>query len=270
MPPTACDTWPCCRARAPARSSRRLPTALTRWPCARCAGTLPARWPWPAWSGRSRSAKPRSSAGQRPRRDVRAAASHGMVLTRHGVRGKSCASARSASTSGSEWSTAPTTPAGGCASATSGPWGSRKASMCWCEPPALPASDVELKIYGGLEDYPQYVAAARAAAGDPRITFCGTFANQEIGRVFAGIDVLVVPSVWYENTPLVISSAQQAGCPVIASDMPACPRRSAMAKTACSSRRATWAPSRDDRQRRGRSWAAAASLAGQPHAALGG
>jgi glycosyltransferase involved in cell wall biosynthesis len=37
--------------------------------------------------------------------------------------------------------------------------------------------------------------------------------------VLAGIDVLVVPSTWYENTPLVIYSALAAGCPVIASDL---------------------------------------------------
>jgi glycosyltransferase involved in cell wall biosynthesis len=33
------------------------------------------------------------------------------------------------------------------------------------------------------------------------------------------LDVLVVPSIWYENTPLVIYSAQAAGCPVIASNL---------------------------------------------------
>jgi glycosyltransferase involved in cell wall biosynthesis len=33
------------------------------------------------------------------------------------------------------------------------------------------------------------------------------------------LDVLVVPSIWYENSPLVIYSAQAAGCPVIASNL---------------------------------------------------
>ena len=36
----------------------------------------------------------------------------------------------------------------------------------------------------------------------------------------AEIDALVVPSVWYENTPLVIYSAQAEKCPVIGSDLP--------------------------------------------------
>ena len=37
--------------------------------------------------------------------------------------------------------------------------------------------------------------------------------------MFAAIDVFVVPSVWYENTPLVIYSAQAAGCPILASNL---------------------------------------------------
>ena len=43
--------------------------------------------------------------------------------------------------------------------------------------------------------------------------------NESIGDVFSELDVLVVPSVWYENTPLAIYSAQEAGCPVIASNL---------------------------------------------------
>jgi glycosyltransferase involved in cell wall biosynthesis len=85
---------------------------------------------------------------------------------------------------------------------------------------ALAEDDLELKIFGGFGDFPEYVARLRAlAGGDPRIAFCGTFPNSDIGTVLAGIDVLVVPSVWCENTPLVVFSAQEAGCPVIASDM---------------------------------------------------
>lgn len=80
--------------------------------------------------------------------------------------------------------------------------------------------DIEVKIYGRIEDFPVYVSELRAlASGDGRISFCGTFPNAEIGEVFSGLDVLVVPSIWYENTPLVIYSAQAAGCPVIASNL---------------------------------------------------
>jgi glycosyltransferase involved in cell wall biosynthesis len=78
---------------------------------------------------------------------------------------------------------------------------------------------VEVKIYGNMEENPVYVNEIKRMIGDdPRAAFCGTFPNSQIGAILAGIDVLVVPSVWHENTPLVIYSAQAAGCPVIASN----------------------------------------------------
>ncbi len=79
---------------------------------------------------------------------------------------------------------------------------------------------VDLKIYGRTDEFPEYSAELmRIASDDSRIVFCGTFPNTQIGDIFSGIDVLVVPSIWYENTPLVIYSAFAAGCPVIASNL---------------------------------------------------
>lgn len=79
---------------------------------------------------------------------------------------------------------------------------------------------LELKIYGRSDQYPDYFEKLRILAdADPRIAFCGTFPNEDIGKIFAELDVLVVPSIWYENTPLVIYSAQAAACPVIASNL---------------------------------------------------
>lgn len=79
---------------------------------------------------------------------------------------------------------------------------------------------VELQIYGSPAVYPSYAAQLRQLAGsDPRIRFCGSFPNEDIGKIFATIDVFVIPSLWYENTPLVIYSAQAAGCPILASNL---------------------------------------------------
>ena len=78
----------------------------------------------------------------------------------------------------------------------------------------------ELKIFGNLAEFPDYADRLRAyAAGDTRITFPGNFPNDRIGDIFANLDALVVPSLWYENTPLVIYSAMAAGCPVIATNL---------------------------------------------------
>lgn len=78
-----------------------------------------------------------------------------------------------------------------------------------------------LKIFGSETEFPEYSRELRdRSEDDPLIEFCGTFPNSSIGQVLSELDVLVVPSIWTENTPLVIYSAQAAGCPVLASDVP--------------------------------------------------
>ncbi|MDG6912885.1 MAG: glycosyltransferase, partial [Nitrososphaerota archaeon] len=51
-----------------------------------------------------------------------------------------------------------------------------------------------------------------------RIEWMGGYRNEDIvTQVLNHLDVLVVPSIWEENSPLVIHEAQQAGIPVITS-----------------------------------------------------
>jgi len=85
----------------------------------------------------------------------------------------------------------------------------------------LPPGAARLKVYGNLKDFPEYNASLRQRAqGREDIEFCGTFPNGDIGRVLEGLHVLVVPSLWFENAPLVVYSALAAQRPVIASDFP--------------------------------------------------
>jgi len=84
-------------------------------------------------------------------------------------------------------------------------------------PPELGAS---LTIYGNLERFKRFVGKLRRmAADDERITFAGTFPPEGIGAVLTEMEVLVVPSRWYENTPLVVYSAFAAGTPVVATNL---------------------------------------------------
>lgn len=86
---------------------------------------------------------------------------------------------------------------------------------------ALPKGQAVLKIYGNRAELPEYSASMeRLVASDAAIEFCGTFPNTQIAEVLHGLDVLVVPSLWYENTPLIVYSAQAAKCPVVASNFP--------------------------------------------------
>jgi glycosyltransferase involved in cell wall biosynthesis len=80
-------------------------------------------------------------------------------------------------------------------------------------PPNLP---IQLKIYGDLAKSPRYGRQLHELAqGDTRIHFLGTFENNKMGAVLSDIDVLVVPSIWYDF-PLVIPSALATKTPVIA------------------------------------------------------
>jgi len=86
---------------------------------------------------------------------------------------------------------------------------------------SLPRSlDATLAVYGSDRGFEGFEARLRRLAGDdPRIAFQGTFPPEGIGGVLAGMDALVVPSRWYENTPLVVYSAFAAGVPVVATDL---------------------------------------------------
>ncbi len=78
---------------------------------------------------------------------------------------------------------------------------------------------LKVQIYGDLEQFPEYAATLRSVAGDDdRIEFCGTFPNTRIGEILYGLDALVVPSLWYENSPLALSFAQAARVPIVATD----------------------------------------------------
>lgn len=79
---------------------------------------------------------------------------------------------------------------------------------------------VELNIYGnlfpykGFEYYPGFI---KKLVKNVNIRFMGGFNHKDFPAIFAQIDVLVFPSVWNENLPLVILEAFSTKTPVIAS-----------------------------------------------------
>src|SRR5262245_43241444 len=79
----------------------------------------------------------------------------------------------------------------------------------------LPADGYELKIFGDTEVFPEYAAALRERADGLPVRFMGRFSRDAVADVYAQIDVLVVPSLWLENSPLVIHEAFMAGVPVV-------------------------------------------------------
>lgn len=84
-------------------------------------------------------------------------------------------------------------------------------------PKTLP---IDVEIHGDCGQFQAYLDRLKQlAADDPRIHFRGAFDHEQVWQVLADIDVLVVPSIWYENTPLVIYEAQAAGVPVVATNL---------------------------------------------------
>jgi glycosyltransferase involved in cell wall biosynthesis len=83
-----------------------------------------------------------------------------------------------------------------------------------------PGLDATLSIHGDSKGYEPFMEELRGLArGDERITFHGPFPREEIGDVLSEIDVLVVPSRWYENAPGVVFEAFAAKVPVVATDL---------------------------------------------------
>lgn len=79
---------------------------------------------------------------------------------------------------------------------------------------------VELKIFGPLNNGSSgYVESIQSQTKDDRrISFFGKLEREDVARAYSEIDVLAVPSIWYENSPITISEALSHGCPVICSD----------------------------------------------------
>ncbi|HEX6882122.1 MAG TPA: glycosyltransferase family 4 protein [Planctomycetota bacterium] len=79
----------------------------------------------------------------------------------------------------------------------------------------LTGEAVELELHGHLDWFPEYVAGLRRAAAGARVRFAGPFEPSRIDEVLGRLDLLVVPSVWYENMPITIHEAHRHGLPVV-------------------------------------------------------
>ena len=84
----------------------------------------------------------------------------------------------------------------------------------------LPGLDAEMRVFGKRVDATYAHWLDRLAGTDERVRFEGTFADGEFEAILARTDVLVIPSLWYENAPLVLLQALANRCPVLVADVP--------------------------------------------------
>jgi glycosyltransferase involved in cell wall biosynthesis len=74
----------------------------------------------------------------------------------------------------------------------------------------------ELWIAGDETTDPAYTAHLRELASD-QVQFLGKLTHTQVWETLAQVDVVVVPSLWYETFAFVVSEAFAAGVPVVAS-----------------------------------------------------
>jgi glycosyltransferase involved in cell wall biosynthesis len=87
---------------------------------------------------------------------------------------------------------------------------------------AIKDEDIRLELYGPVsegEPDSYLKEIIRLAEADPRINLRGSVTQEQIDKVYENIDVLVVPSLWYENAPLTVLESLRFGTPVICSDV---------------------------------------------------
>jgi glycosyltransferase involved in cell wall biosynthesis len=70
--------------------------------------------------------------------------------------------------------------------------------------------------YDGHEDYEHRLRWA--ARGSAAIQFKGRYDPRNVYEILSDVDLIVVPSIWWENSPLTIHEAFLAGVPVITAD----------------------------------------------------
>jgi len=81
------------------------------------------------------------------------------------------------------------------------------------------STNVNLKLYGNFPNTEYARNLRQIAKGDERVDFMGNYDRTELTKVLASMDMLVMPSVWYEAYGLSILEAFANKVPVIATDI---------------------------------------------------
>lgn len=89
----------------------------------------------------------------------------------------------------------------------------------------LPTTDMRATIYGDLHAFPDYVAELQTAVRHPGVRFAGLLPHAQLWHALAEVDLVVVPTLWYETASLIVQEAFAAGVPVLASDIGVMPER---------------------------------------------
>ena len=83
----------------------------------------------------------------------------------------------------------------------------------------LPHKIASLDIYGDERQCIAFTTKIKSESRGYPVFYKGTFPKENMGKILAEIDFLIIPSIWYENSPLVLLNALACHTPVIVSDV---------------------------------------------------
>lgn len=79
--------------------------------------------------------------------------------------------------------------------------------------------NIRLKIYGHYFTEKDYYECLVKKYNSKNIEFCGEYKYEDLSNILHELDMIVVPSVWWENSPLVMLQALAHNVPAIVSDL---------------------------------------------------
>ncbi len=82
---------------------------------------------------------------------------------------------------------------------------------------AIPDAGITCRVYGDLSAFVDYSARLNALNASARALLMGPLPPERVQDALARTDLLVVPSLWPENSPLTVHEAALAGVPVLGS-----------------------------------------------------
>lgn len=83
----------------------------------------------------------------------------------------------------------------------------------------LPKNAAVLQIYGPSDQDIAYMERLTSLASGFNVQFMGVFAKEKMAEILNKIDLLVIPSRWYENSPLVLLNALATHTPVLVANV---------------------------------------------------
>lgn len=77
-------------------------------------------------------------------------------------------------------------------------------------------NNIKIKIYGThFNEKEYYESLKKMALLDNRIELSGEFKDEELNSIMSGVDCIIAPSIWWENSPLTVLTSLAYKVPVI-------------------------------------------------------